>query len=359
MTTQYIGPKYEAPSIIIDPYTLQQYQYIVDKIGNLEAEWYGFSRYDEENHLLIVYGDALIPEQTVSGTSASVTSEQMGKFMEYVDDHCEGKKYNLTNMNVHMHSHVNMAVSPSTTDETQKVELAQDYRANYLDDKNEYNERYLLKGIMNKKGELFLEVIDLENWLVKSTTWSGAWYGSDLDRFEKEIKGISKYVAPVTNTYNYNNKTKPLGDKIFIKKDKDTAMIELEPYEAATILYELAGTNYQNQMTGKDLKQFDKVVKNNLETTYVVPDDSCSYAIHLPLRIISFDYGKKSARLYASRSVSEITTMFLEYYDDKAEVVSDELDHLEEIMWFYDNQTMHEKFYHVPAKNTDVAGTKQ
>ena len=306
MSISYLGSD-DFPTVIIDSYTLLQFKHIVDTVGNREAEWYGFSTYQEKSNLILIQGDALLPKQSVSSATATVTEEQMGEFLEYADDHCEnGKKsYSINQMNVHMHSHVNMNTSPSGQDEKQKMELAEDYRRNYLDENSDYNERYLVKGIMNKKDEVFLEVIDLETWMVKKCQWSEAYYGDTLDRIAEEVKGVTNKIASTTTLAPTNStaNSRVSGYTEFsVRKGNITTI--LPPADVARLMYALAGSSSSSPIKGNDLKDFNKLIKD-LKVDDIIKDYG-HYQIWTDT-FVTFNYQKEQANLSIYKSAYAIT----------------------------------------------------
>ena len=205
MSISYMG-KDPFPTVIIDADTLQQYKYIVNGL-NIEAEWYGFVKYNEKANHLHIMGEAFIPDQVATGTSANATPAQIIDMLGRIDDYCEENEpgYDENDLGIHLHSHVRMDTFESQTDLKQKHELVEDYRNDYLNEDHKRTNRYLLKGIMNQHNDLFLEIIDLETLLVKECKWHIAMESDSLDRLDNDLKERIKKAPPQNNTIRGGN----------------------------------------------------------------------------------------------------------------------------------------------------------
>lgn len=232
MSISYLG-KDPFPKVIIDADTLQQFRYIVNNL-KIEAEWYGFVKHYEEQNYLHIMGEAFVPDQVATGTSANATPTQIIGMLERIDDYCEKEKpdYDMNDLGVHMHSHVNLGTSPSPTDETQKRELVEDYQRDYLNKDHPRTNRFLLKGIMNQKDELFLEIIDLQTLLVKESTWYTAMDTDSLDRLNHDLE---KRIVKGTTQYGNKNNVKTLPKVMDF--DYQESFYDFDDFEYAHLLH--------------------------------------------------------------------------------------------------------------------------
>jgi len=109
-----------------------------------EVGWYGLVETGEHGNYLIT--ELFVPEQEVSGTTTDIEPEAIGKLAAQLE--AEGK--DSSKLRYWGHSHVDMAVRPSATDEDQIRE--------YLDHVD-----WFIRGIHNKKRESKLDVYDVAN----------------------------------------------------------------------------------------------------------------------------------------------------------------------------------------------------
>ena len=106
-----------------------------------EIAWYGFVDRDGMNFTIT---DITVPPQTVTGTSVESDSNEWALWAMEIDN----EKYNK--MRCHMHSHVNMGVFSSGTDD--------DYQKDMVTKNGDLN--YYIFLIFNKKGDIFARVYD-------------------------------------------------------------------------------------------------------------------------------------------------------------------------------------------------------
>lgn len=128
--------------------------YIVDQSPD-EIAWLGLVEEVEDGYLV---QKIVIPEQEVSGTTVDISAEAMGRLVNELMD--EGLDPSL--LRYHGHSHVNMAVHPSTTD--------QDHISEYLEGVD-----WFIRSIHNKKGDRRVDVFEKFNQRVVNNADSEIW----------------------------------------------------------------------------------------------------------------------------------------------------------------------------------------
>lgn len=112
-----------------------------------EVGWHGICRRDEEDPAIFYIDDIVVYPQEVTGSTITPDTIEYTEWMNGLDDNT------FNNMRAHVHSHVNMGVTPSGTDNTFRKD-----RLSQLGD-----EDYYIFQIMNKKGEINSEVYDFKN----------------------------------------------------------------------------------------------------------------------------------------------------------------------------------------------------
>lgn len=296
MTIRYMGDD-KFPQVLIEPDALQQFKHIVNGL-TIEAEWYGFVKYNKEHNYLLIMGDSFVPEQVASGTSADATPQQIMKMLERIDDHCEADKdldYGINDLGIHMHSHVRLDTSPSSTDEDQKIELVENYQREYLNDKHPRSNPYFIKGIMNQKDELFLEVIDLNTLLVKETQWFVAMDRDVLERLDTELKNVSEKqfnnVGKVTSlqakpTNSYYNEA----EYIHVTHDSSKRTVEVITEDILDDLALFIGSSVHEPITTVELSDAHKFV-----TSVFNADLRGNFTIKSKHLSLAFMIGEKTA----------------------------------------------------------------
>lgn len=147
-----------------------------------EVQWHGLVTRTSKNEFLVY--DIIVPPHTVS--AATVTSDEV-KYAQWIDS-LEDDVFN--DLRFHGHSHVNMAVSPSSTDNKYRHDIV-----TQLQDPSDQNDSFYIFMIINKRLEISAEVYDLTN---------NALYGTDditisvitddgnsLDEFIAEAKKVA------------------------------------------------------------------------------------------------------------------------------------------------------------------------
>ena len=118
-----------------------------------EVGWHGVCHRDEEDPTVFYVDDILVYPQKVTGTTINPDTIEYTAWMNGLDDHT------FNNMRAHIHSHVNMGVTPSGTDLTFRKD-----RLSQLGD-----QEYYIFQIMNKSGKISSQVYDFENNILYET----------------------------------------------------------------------------------------------------------------------------------------------------------------------------------------------
>lgn len=133
------------PKVFYTPEVAAAIDYIVDNVDT-EAGWFGYVEEQGTDYLIT---DIYVPKQIVSGASVDIAPDAVAALtMELLDTGKDPSK-----LRYHGHSHVNMAVSPSTTDQ------------DMIDDFLEHAD-YFIRGIYNKKGDARVDVYHPKDRLV-------------------------------------------------------------------------------------------------------------------------------------------------------------------------------------------------
>lgn len=111
-----------------------------------EIAWHGTIERDEEKPYVFWITDILVFPQTVTGATVTCDDTEYALWL-YSDEVGD----NFDKLRFHGHSHVNMGVTPSGTDET--------YRENLMQNVNDF---YVF-GIFNKRDDYNLIIYDVEN----------------------------------------------------------------------------------------------------------------------------------------------------------------------------------------------------
>lgn len=134
------------PTVYFSDYAWAQLWTIINYCKD-EVGWYGLV--DETQGGDYIIAEIFVPEQKVSAATTDIESEAMGKLAAELE--AAGK--DSSKLRYWGHSHVNMSVRPSGTDEDQIQE--------YLDHVD-----WFIRGIHNKKGDSKVDVYDVENNVV-------------------------------------------------------------------------------------------------------------------------------------------------------------------------------------------------
>lgn len=151
-----------------------------------EVAWHGTVMRDGNDFYIT---DILVYPQEVTGVTVNTDQAEYEMWMMSLVD----EEFN--NLRFQGHSHVNMGVSPSTTDLNHQEEILEQLR----------DDDYYIFMIVNKKLEMFISIFDYANNIKFETEDVNVYIGStefNADAFIKEAESLV-----VKRTYSYGGKT--------------------------------------------------------------------------------------------------------------------------------------------------------
>lgn len=160
------------PRIIVNKKALDMMEIIVERC-KLEVGWLGtVSKINESTfHIEEVF----LPEQEVSAASTDLMEDGMAKLVEKLL--AEGRDDAVSKLRFWGHSHVNMGISPSTTDDSTMKEF------------EENGCEFFVRAIMNKRGEAKFDLYDYKRGISYiNISWSVETPRSE--ELETEIKKL-------------------------------------------------------------------------------------------------------------------------------------------------------------------------
>lgn len=178
------------PKVFYAPGIYERIQYIVNKCTE-EVGWLGLVEKIDNDYLIT---KLYIPEQLVHGAETDISTAAMSALvMEILNT--EGDEA-ISKLRYWGHSHVNMTVSPSSTDEKQVAE--------YLE-----NCDYFIRGIYNKRDDSKVDVYDKNRGLAFQCVTASSCYlnKSVTDELDALLLANVKRAQAVTqaqNVYNTN-----------------------------------------------------------------------------------------------------------------------------------------------------------
>lgn len=137
--------EYAVPRVFFTAEVFEGIQHIV-RTSPDEVAWFGLVTETERGDYLI--DRLLIPEQIVTGASVDIGGEAINVLIHELLEQGEDP----SRFRYHGHSHVNMSVQPSTTD--------QDHISEYLE-----TSPWFIRSIHNKKGDSRVDIFDREERL--------------------------------------------------------------------------------------------------------------------------------------------------------------------------------------------------
>lgn len=200
--------------------------YIVDQVDT-ELGWFGYVEKQDNDYLIT---DIYIPKQIVSGTTVDIAPDAVTALtMELMD---KGK--DPSKLRYHGHSHVNMAVSPSTTDQ------------DMIDDFLEHAD-YFIRGIYNKKGDSRVDVFRPNERLVFHLVDAGPIHDIPEEFFDYLDDMIE------SNIEVYRPKPMPVPSSPYVQRHalvngKEVRTAADDPMLSYEDLYELHDVEYQNKI---------------------------------------------------------------------------------------------------------------
>ena len=164
--------------------------HLIDKCTQ-EVGWFAMVEHDAVNNSFTIT-ELVIPKQEVTASETNIDKEDMANTAIALIE--QGK--DTSKMYAWFHSHVNMAVSPSTQDEYQIEKYLED-----LIDQPEIPA--FIRGIQNKKGELKLDVYYIQHGIAYQNVKSYVLYDDD-PQWKTDID--AEILAKVTKKqYTYYN----------------------------------------------------------------------------------------------------------------------------------------------------------
>lgn len=171
----------ELPNVIVR-FTMKAYLKMLRLLSDYTSEigWNGVVYRDEEQENLFHITDIIVCPQTVTGVTVDTDQQRLEKWMRELPVDV------FNHMRLQGHSHVNMSVSPSTTDTKNWKEIV----GNLVDDGRD---EYYIFMIWNKKLEHTVRVYDYTNNRFYDDASVSVQIDEpdfDLDAFMKEVKGL-------------------------------------------------------------------------------------------------------------------------------------------------------------------------
>lgn len=145
-STPLIPKAIEQPAVYFTNAVLQAINYIVMN-SDKEVAWLGrVEQLDDGNYLV---SDLYLPKQTVTGASVDIDPDALANLALEIMD----AGHDPDTLRYHGHSHVDMGVTPSQTDQNHMME--------YLEGVD-----WFIRSIHNRKGNLRVDVFDKANNLI-------------------------------------------------------------------------------------------------------------------------------------------------------------------------------------------------
>lgn len=113
-----------------------------------EVAWHGVCHRDEEQENMFHITDILVYPQSVTGTTVDMDQEGYAK---WICENIEDERF--FNIRMQGHSHVNMTVSPSGTDDQHKEQILKEVK----------EDEFYIFMIWNKKLDNHIEIFDVKN----------------------------------------------------------------------------------------------------------------------------------------------------------------------------------------------------
>lgn len=186
--------------------------------NNQEVGWYGLTKRgdDPEKDEYKIY-DILVYPQIRTAADIDQDQDECNKWMM---DLVKNRREAFLDMHMHGHSHVNMGVSPSTTDLAfYKTILAQ-----------QNDDMFYIFMIWNKRGEKTIKIYDLAKNVLFETADCTVLISNDgvgIEDFLTESKGLIR-------DYSYTSKASKTSPPIIYTKESKTEAKEILPEKNAT-----------------------------------------------------------------------------------------------------------------------------
>lgn len=149
-----------------------------------EVAWHGIIERDPEDKFNFILKDIFLFPQKVTAATVVTDDDKYAEWVMSLDDETFNK------CRFHGHSHVNMAVNPSSTDMT--------YRADML---GQFNDGFYVFLIINKKEDVSGQIYDFDNNILFDTSEIDFVLGGDMLKQLKE--DTKKFVEPYVYRASY------------------------------------------------------------------------------------------------------------------------------------------------------------
>lgn len=178
MSLPYSKTKATLPLVFVDEPTVFFAAAALAKVHHIvstcttEVAWFGLVDELDDGDFLIT--DIYIPEQEVSAAAADIDAAAIAQLVH---------RYNIDSykLRYHGHSHVNMSVEPSSTDQHH----IEDYLEHY---------DWFIRTISNKRGEMRVDLFDKRSGFtyqnIGYTIWEMAFTDQELEDINEELKNV-------------------------------------------------------------------------------------------------------------------------------------------------------------------------
>ena len=219
--------KIEPPKICITEETLLKFKAYVDSCEK-EIGWLAFVRKEEDGTYLIY--DTILPKQEVTSVTTELTESGLQEVGEEV---LQNRFDEFENIRCWCHSHVNMQIYPSKTDDDTFEQFYQ-------------NCDYFIRIICNKKDDMRVDFVDLVNEVrFDNTSWN-IWTLPEtyeeyvkIEDYDEQIKKIEELKKKSVENIKKIQEDKYKGFKQQIQKEVNIKLIEERPKTKSYYGYDL------------------------------------------------------------------------------------------------------------------------
>lgn len=183
----------DTPTVYFTPVAWNKVLRIVAKSSG-EVGWLGLVEQIDEDYMIT---DVFVPVQEVTGVTTDIEAAAHAALVFQLDQ----AGYDVNQLLYWGHSHVNMSVSPSVTDEEQLAEYIEHMET----------ATFFLRGIHNKRGEVKMDVFDVGNNVLHQRVdvrpWIEPLTKEQLDDIDTQLaENVKRRAQPV---YGYGGARNP------------------------------------------------------------------------------------------------------------------------------------------------------
>ena len=226
--------KIEPPKISITEDTLLKFKAYVDSCEK-EIGWLAFVKRTEDGTYLIY--DTILPKQEVTSVTTELTESGLQEIGEEI---LQTRFDEFENIKCWCHSHVNMQVYPSKTDDDTFEQFYE-------------NCEYFIRVICNKKDDMRVDFVDLVNEVrFDNTSWT-IWTLPEtyeeyvkIEDYDEQIKKIEELKKKAVENIKKIQDDKYKSFKQEIQKEVNAKLIEERPAYKYNYGYNYGKKNYQN-----------------------------------------------------------------------------------------------------------------